>query len=325
MYLAVGHEPKRPELYRLSPQPSEPESGYMFVEDVEAMESQRRKMHEANQAQRSGQVTLGKTLVLSMMDKPAEWDQLDEKEKFRHKKKFLIRLCGAGNVWFEEDGFPRKNQDVLAFHLNYFAAFEVMDAPEFSQAFKDTYMLTNRLCKKSSGGIAGLTTDQFDDLRVRPPPRVVNLNRDNPKSSDSNRSNSNRLDQDRSRKKQNRMNQITLGTMHDLAHRHFSRLFDTAKKADVLNSFDGDIAYTYLVNYRLQAMNEQRIEVDRIAAHLQVDLSQQLSTERLIGEQQLRDNMYSQRVSRFASSSAPFCSLLLPYGSSPLLPYSLTY
>ncbi|RMZ80980.1 hypothetical protein DV738_g2385, partial [Chaetothyriales sp. CBS 135597] len=144
----------------------EPEhmSPYMYINDIHAMETERKNKEAAKEAAQRPTVVPGKTLVLNMMEKPADWHRMGQSDRFRLKKDFLIQLCGANNVWFEEDGLPKKNQDIFAFRLDYFAAFEVADDPAATQAFKDTYMLTTRLCNKSIAQKDMTDSKQFDEL-----------------------------------------------------------------------------------------------------------------------------------------------------------------
>ncbi|RMD44756.1 hypothetical protein DV735_g295, partial [Chaetothyriales sp. CBS 134920] len=160
----VGRGAEQPEVPRPEP---EPESPYKYVDDILHQETEAQSSQAAKEAAQRCHVLPGKTLVLSMMDKPTEWDQMDKSGRFRLKRGMnyrFVQTCGASNVWFEEDGVPKKSQDILAFHLDYFAAFEVMDDPAFTQAFKDTHTLTTRLCNNSTAEEEPMTVDQFDEL-----------------------------------------------------------------------------------------------------------------------------------------------------------------
>lgn len=79
----------------------------------------------------------GRTLVFGM-DKPEDWEVLDDAARQARRREALTNFVGAQNLWFEEDGrLVRGAAPIEVYRNDYYANFEILEHNEYDEFYLD--------------------------------------------------------------------------------------------------------------------------------------------------------------------------------------------
>ncbi|ETN46107.1 uncharacterized protein HMPREF1541_00291 [Cyphellophora europaea CBS 101466] len=77
----------------------------------------------------------GSSIVFDM-DKPEDWDEMDEEARWTSKRERLVSLFGGNNLWFEEDGDPLRGDSIITvWREDYYASFEAANHHDYDDHY----------------------------------------------------------------------------------------------------------------------------------------------------------------------------------------------